>query len=405
MPEKVDVCKPSKTVIITFSRRRKLDDLTPLFPNGEVIPFATKVEIARRNGYHLEEHTIITKDEYILTLYRISPDHIQLRSRREPVLLQHGIGGTAVIWLLQSYNSIAFVLSRNGYDVWLSTIRGGTYSDRHKKLTVLDTEYWDFSFHEMAFLDLPAITEYISRRTNYREKIIYIGHSMGTTIAHLYSNSMNEHASAHLKGIILLSPIIYSQNIKGVTPLLVPFTGLVESVLKSLGIYALGYQPVLNRFTSTFCGTYPGIILCELSVILSSGLALEEARPDLLPLFFDYFPRAVSVKTLVHFAQCITVGRLRMYDYGNDNILKYNASDPPFYENNINRIPTHFFVGTKDFLATEEDVNIAYDMLVSREVPTSIQFVNFAHSDFFYGRNFDDFYGKLLKLMNKISET
>nr|XP_023022935.1 lipase member N-like [Leptinotarsa decemlineata] len=250
--------------------------------------------------------------------------------------------------------SRAFVLSRNGYDVWLSTIRGGTYSDRHKKLTVLDTEYWDFSFHEMAFLDLPAITEYISRRTNYREKIIYIGHSMGTTIAHLYSNSMNEHASAHLKGIILLSPIIYSQNIKGVTPLLVPFTGLVE---------------------------------------------------DLLPLFFDYFPRAVSVKTLVHFAQCITVGRLRMYDYGNDNILKYNTSDPPFYENNINRIPTHFFVGTKDFLATEEDVNIAYDMLVSREVPTSIQFVNYAHSDFFYGRNFDDFYGKLLKLMNKISET
>lgn len=57
--------------------------------------------------------------------------------------------------------AIAFILADLGYDVWLSNIRGNTYSRHHVKLSNSDKEYWDFSFHEMAIYDVPAEIDYI----------------------------------------------------------------------------------------------------------------------------------------------------------------------------------------------------------------------------------------------------
>lgn len=56
------------------------------------------------HGYPLEKHKVVTEDGYILTVFRIfSPGS---SGRRQPVLIQHGIGGSAEFWVLHDEDSL-----------------------------------------------------------------------------------------------------------------------------------------------------------------------------------------------------------------------------------------------------------------------------------------------------------
>lgn len=75
----------------------------------------------------------------------------------------------------------AFMLAKKGYDVWLGNQRGTKHSRSHKTLNPeVDHAYWRFSFPEMGRYDAQAQVDYVRNLTG-REKISYIGHSMGTT--------------------------------------------------------------------------------------------------------------------------------------------------------------------------------------------------------------------------------
>lgn len=47
---------------------------------------------------------------------------------------------------------------------------------------------------------------------NETKKIIYIGHSMGTTLPLMYISENNAEASRLLQGMIALAPVIYFSN-------------------------------------------------------------------------------------------------------------------------------------------------------------------------------------------------
>ena len=94
-------------------------------------------------------------------------------------------------WMLNDTNSIAFKLVEAGYDVWLNNSRGNRYSKEHQLLDlkmnsssvemserVLKNreKFWDYSFHEMAIYDQPALWKFVIAETG-KVKITYIGHS------------------------------------------------------------------------------------------------------------------------------------------------------------------------------------------------------------------------------------
>nr|CAI5842426.1 unnamed protein product [Callosobruchus analis] len=105
------------------------------------------IDIVQRNGYPVEEHRIITEDGYILVVFRIPSGNITSNgTRRQPVIIQHGIQGSATFWVLQDRKSIGLFLVDQGYDVWLPNLRGSTPSTKHVSLSDRDPEYWDFGF-------------------------------------------------------------------------------------------------------------------------------------------------------------------------------------------------------------------------------------------------------------------
>lgn len=91
----------------------------------------------------------------------------------------------------------------------MGNVRGNVYS---RNLSANQSDYWDFSFHEMGLYDLPTFIDYIYDITGY-EQIHYIGHGQGAT-AFLV---MGSERPQYMEKIILmqaLGPMAYFEHSK-----------------------------------------------------------------------------------------------------------------------------------------------------------------------------------------------
>ncbi len=70
------------------------------------------------------------------------------------------------------------------FDVWMTNNRGTLFSYEHtdpnKNSSRISSDYWDFSFDEMAKYDITANINYIKDVTN-NQKVSYVCHSQGCT--------------------------------------------------------------------------------------------------------------------------------------------------------------------------------------------------------------------------------
>ena len=144
-------------------------------------------KIAEENGFAFETHTVTTEDGYILTVHRI-PGSLNETIQQNPkpiAFLQHGLTGDSSEFMLNApLKAPAFILSREGYDVWMGNNRGCKFSIAHHTLNLKnagDKEiFWNFDFEEMGLYDIPAMVDYALNLTG-NSKLTLIGHSMGST--------------------------------------------------------------------------------------------------------------------------------------------------------------------------------------------------------------------------------
>ena len=97
------------------------------------------------------------------------------------MLFVHALDTNMLEWVLNDPEKApAFVLAREGYDVWLGNNRGSEPSQGHKTLTVSKKAYWDYWTGDLGLKDVPTFIDHILDTTGL-PNLSYVGHSQGTT--------------------------------------------------------------------------------------------------------------------------------------------------------------------------------------------------------------------------------
>ena len=114
-------------------------------------------------------------------------------------------------WVTSGTDSLAFLLSDLGYDVWLGNFRGTKYSRRHVSLDAdKDLQFWRFTLHELGIHDLSTMISGILDITG-KSSLSFVGHSMGTTAYLILASSRPEKVTA-VSRAILLAPVVEPHN-------------------------------------------------------------------------------------------------------------------------------------------------------------------------------------------------
>lgn len=113
----------------------------------------------------------------------------------------------------------------------MGNARGNTYSRRHEKLNPDKKHFWNFSWHEMGVYDLPAAINYVTEQT--RQKVLYIGHSMGTTMFFVMASERPEVAQ-NITAMFGLAPVAFVNNVAWISKFMARTLRELEVILKFL---------------------------------------------------------------------------------------------------------------------------------------------------------------------------
>uniref|UniRef100_A0A182URJ6 Partial AB-hydrolase lipase domain-containing protein n=2 Tax=Anopheles merus TaxID=30066 RepID=A0A182URJ6_ANOME len=373
------------------------------------------IELIEGAEYPIEKHVLTTTDGYILKLHRI-PDPMQYpasgerstdpkvaddpadgllrfgpaKTFRGTVLLMPGLFSTAADFVVTGpENGLAFVLADAGYDVWLANVRGSRFSRKNVKLSVADSEFWDFSFHEIGTIDLPAIIDYILRETN-APKLYYVGHNQGMTnlFALLSAKPRYNRKIHHAIGLATIGYLGTTDN--RVVRRAAELTDKLYSTLKALNIHELKPTPDIVRLMSGLVCSSDMNELCVEMLRGFFGSTVDRSR-HLLPTMVDDLLTSVSTRQLIHIGQLMQTKKFQQFDYRNYmlNTQKYAQAKPPEY--NLSRVllPVSLFHGAKDFITSAKDALRLKDELRNvknfLEIP-DLNHVGFVYSDRLYAR-------------------
>ncbi|KAB0799679.1 hypothetical protein PPYR_07560 [Photinus pyralis] len=351
--------------------------------------YLTTPQIIRRHGYRSESHVVQTTDGYLLTIHRI-PQSKNGTQGKQPVFLQHGLLSSSADFVISDNKSLAFILSDLGYDVWLGNSRGNTYSRAHAWLPTNTDEFWNFTFHEMGVRDLPTALAYVSNVTGLMGDIIYIGHSMGTTMFYSMASTLPEFTHKHVKVMAGLAPVAYMTYITSPIRYFAPFVNDIQWIAKHLGLREFLPHGLIMDVLVYNCRQFKfEKEICEQVIFLVCGFDKLQLDKKMLPDILAHAPAGSSTKTVIHYAQEIRHnGDFMQFDYGEKgNLAQYGKSTPPLYNLSSINVPAYFMYGENDWLADEKDVlRLAKDVQIN--IGTyKVPFKYFNHVDFLWGRD------------------
>lgn len=347
-----------------------------------------------------ETHTIVTVDGYVLSLFHIPGD------KTRPVLLAHGILGTADIYLDRGNTSLIACLYREGYDIWALNVRGNRYSRKHLYLDPdKDKKFWDFSIHEHGIYDLPANIDYILNATG-QKKLSLIGISQGTTIPFILGACQPEY-NKKINIFIALAPIVYLNNLGQPTALLAKLSTGINELVTLLNVEELfGYNSVLKALYNVICSQNLGYEFClKLVMFQATGDDVAQIEPDFYRQTIGRFPDGTSRKNVIHYAQIAKRGIFSQYDYGSNNIAIYNSRTPPDYNLKKFTVDTVFISGKNDKLSTLKDLDLLTRKLPNVVAVKVLKPKHFNHFDHVWGRDTHTFlYPFILSVLNKYNK-
>ncbi|KAJ8664590.1 hypothetical protein QAD02_006252 [Eretmocerus hayati] len=348
----------------------------------------------KSEGYAAEEHIVETSDGYKLKLHRIKGN-----TNSTPIFLQHGLLSSSFDWVVggKKHGALAFLLADEGYDVWMGNSRGNVYSSNHKSRNPNQRTFWNFSWQEMGLYDLPAEINYVKNHT--KSNMIYIGHSMGTTMFYVMASAKQDIAKK-ISVMYSLSPVAFMSNSESPLRMLAPFVDEIQKFSNVLcdidktitpqeafnwsEMYGfVSGKPIIKQLLDAICST-------ECISFMLRIVGYNENHLD-LKLYDDirsHIPTGVSLKMLTHYAQLMNSGRFAYYDYGSSkNKEKYSMPNPP--DVNISKIlvPIKLISARNDLLTHSLDILKLKQKLPKVMLDFKVKDPEFNHIDFLYAKN------------------
>ncbi|XP_075389878.1 lipase member K isoform X3 [Tenrec ecaudatus] len=320
-------------------------------------------------GYPTEQYDVVTKDGYILGIYRIP----------------HGRGCSS--------------RTDFGYDVWMGNSRGNTWSRKHLTLSPQSHEYWAFSLDEMANYDLPATVDFITEKTGQKQ-LFYVGHSQGTTIAFI-AFSTNPELAKKIKIFFALAPVV---TVKYTQSPLKRLTSFSSKMIKTLfGDKVFSPHTLFNQFIATkVCSQKLFHRMCSRFIFTLSGFDPKNLNMSRLDVYLAQSIMGTSVQNMLHWSQAVNSGQFQAFDWGspNQNMKHFNQHTPPVYDVSKMEVPTAVWHGGQDIVADPKDVanllpNIS-NCIYYKLIP------HYNHVDFYLGKDApQEVYQDIISLMEQ----
>lgn len=359
-------------------------------------------QLIKAKGYPEEDHYITTPDGFILSVQRITgPKNSQgdTSANKPVVLLQHGLEDNSISWVVlePTIESLGYILADQGFDVWMSNVRGNTYSTNHTTLKPSQAEFWAWSFDEMVQYDLPSVINYVLNVTS-KKQLLYVGHSQGTLMG--FAGFEDKELASKVSLFVALAPVAWVHHSK--SPLLNALAAFdVEELFVLFGVHDFTPDtPLLQKLLPDVCRITPE--LCDNVLGLLMGWDTKNLNNTRLPVIMAHEPSGTSVQNIIHWSQLLKKEVFQKFDFGSaaKNKAHYNQTTPPQYHPNLVTVPTALFYGDQDDLADTTDVRTLLSLL------PNIVFVNeqptYAHLDFVWGVNAKDLiYPSVVKLLNQ----
>ena len=352
-----------------------------LVKNEDYKSFIAKLDL------NLEEVEITTEDRYINTIWILTSKD-PLNRNGESVVLQHGLLDGAFTWLILEQDSLAKKLCDEGYIVYLPYIRGTQFSRSHLDYdSSLNSDYWEFSFDQMAQYDLPAIINYIKKRDKV-EKITYIGHSQGTLIYFLAYMNNPEFLEKNIKKYVALGTVPNVNNAPHFLIKLFEKSGILNLVpVKNF----MTFPKEMGQILVPFC-TSKAKALCYKILSVSFGGLEDTGRIDYERLgknIFLYEPGGTSLRNMKHWIQIYKAKRVQKYDYGTKtkNLLHYGTIYPPAYDLKKMKnysIPSLMTISDADPFANPQDTLDFIDNIENKNIVEILSLTNYNHIDYFW---------------------
>ncbi|CAK7330007.1 unnamed protein product [Dovyalis caffra] len=352
-------------------------------------------------GYSCTEHTVQTKDGYLVALQRVSSYNKDLRGQRgPPVLLQHGLFMAGDAWFLGSpEQSLGFILADEGFDVWVGNVRGTFWSHGHISLSEKDKEFWDWSWEELALFDLAEMIHHVYSVTS--SKVLIVGHSQGTIMS--FAALIQPNVVEMVEAAALLCPISYLDHLTA--SLVLRMVGLhLDQVVLAMGIHQLNFRSeILIDLLDSICD---GRIECTdlLTSITGKNCCFNNSNVD---FFFEFEPHPSSAKNLRHLFQMIRKGTFSHYDYGMFKNLKlYGRLNPPAFDLSLipKTLPLWMGYGGSDSLADVTDVEHTLKQLQGK--PALLYLENYGHIDFLLStRGKEDVYNNMIGFFRSLGKS
>lgn len=326
------------------------------YPKDSLLNFT---ELSHKYGYTSEEHTVITEDGYILSLFRIQGRNC-IQRRYPPVILSHGLLQSSDTWLDAGPQAgLAYLLSDACYDLWVGNQRGNYYARRHITLNPdKDEKFWEFSIDEIGYYDIPATIKYVLKKTGSK-KVNYVGYSQGSSTFFIMCSERPKFCDK-VKLLVNLAPASRQTHTRSVAYRTLcavmerfsnyfTFSGVREVFSKgALSQEFMAFLCQWNRLSNNLCGTltayfdsyHPGSITNKTTQVL-----------------FGHFPAGTSVKNFVRYGQSMRSRDFVKFDYGQaGNIKLYGSVEPPSFNLSAVTVPALVLYGKNDHLVDVKDI-------------------------------------------------